>query len=166
MKIPRLPIAWLMIGIAAIAFPFAVVGSVIRNRPLFGLESCLDMGLLPTVPILVAYFLAVVRRCGTMCYLDIGFLVSGWVAVCAYVYLSWMVPERVAAPIVYYINEIEPQFMNCDLEECYILSLVIRSLILAAPQLLIAWVGGVVAERFFGRGNKGRFNRPDRRCDR
>jgi hypothetical protein len=156
---PRFSIAWLMIGTAAIAFPCAVVGSVVRNRPIFGLEYCLDTGLAATVPVLVVYFFAFVRRRPLIRFFDVGFLASGWGAVCAYGILCWRTPERMAAPILYYINEIEPRFLNCDLVECDILSLVIRGLILAVPQLGIARVGGMVAERVA-------VHRKKRDCDR
>jgi hypothetical protein len=156
MKLRRASIAWLMVAVAAVAFPCAIVGAILRDRPMFGLEDCLDLGLAPSVPLLGVYLFARVRRGTPIRAFDFGFLLFGWVAVIVYVVLSKSVPEMVAAPIVYYINEVEAQYMNCDLEACYILSLAIQGLILAMPQLLIAVLGGLLTQQLAGRRRQPR----------
>jgi hypothetical protein len=155
-KIPRFTIAWLMIGTATIAFPCAIVGSVMRNRPMFGLEYCLDMGLSTTIPVLAVYLCSVLGRRASIRPFDIGFLAFGWAAVVIFVVAAWAFPHVIATPIVYYINEIEPYFLECDLEECYVFSLLIRGAILAAPQLLVAFFGGLVVRAFANRRAFGR----------
>jgi hypothetical protein len=147
-KIPRLMIAWLMLGIAAIAFPCAIVGSILRNRPLFGLEHCLGMGLWPTIPVLAIYLFAMIRRRAMIRAFDIGFVAFGWAAVFVFVIDAWAFPAIMRYPIVFYINQIEPYFLDCDLQECYILSLFIQGAILAVPQLVTAVLGGLVVRRF------------------
>ena len=52
-------------------------------------------------------------------------------------------PRSRKAPVVYYINEVEPSLYDADHYVVYRLSLEIQGLILALPQLLFALAGGV-----------------------
>src|SRR5262249_54444562 len=89
---PRLSIARLMLGVAVAAFPPAVVGSVMADRPMLGLADCLDMGVLPGVMVLMIGLSRIIlrRRCGRFA---VGFQAAGLAAVVAYVACCRLFPE-------------------------------------------------------------------------
>jgi hypothetical protein len=130
---------------AIIAFDCAVLGPVLRGRPLFGLDGSLDMGLLPTVTVFSLALFSIVARRGKSRPFIVGFAAAGWVSVLAYVATCRIIPEVMAIPVMYYINDIEPRFMDAATLELYSLSLMLMGLIWAVPQLIIALVGGVLA---------------------
>ena len=144
MKRPRISIAWLTISVAAIAFPMAVVSAVMNGRPIFGLEGVLDMGLWPTVPVLAIYLFLVLNRPGAVRPFDIGFLAFGAAAVCIFVVIARAFPTIVEVPIIYYVNKLEPSWLDCDRWETYAICLLIQGSILAVPQLLTALIGALV----------------------
>jgi hypothetical protein len=80
MRLPRVSIAGLMLGIAA--FPFALLGSVLADRPLLGL-GCLDMGILPSGTTLGIGLARIILRRGRCGPFAAGFQVAGWGAVFA-----------------------------------------------------------------------------------
>ena len=145
MKPPRVSIAALVLGVAIAAFPLALVGAVLENRPLMGLEYCLDMGVLPSVTALGIGLASIIVRRGRCGRFAVGFQVAGWTAVIAYVACCRMVPEFMNAPYVYYVNDVEPYIMNADYREIYALSLVLSGFIWGIPQLLVALAGGGLA---------------------
>ena len=141
----RVSIARLMHWVAIVAFPVAVLASVVNDRSILGLDYCLDTGLMASVAVLIALSPATVPR-GRSRPFALGFVVAGWAAVIAYVVSCVLFPDVVALPVLYYINEIEPRFMDADTLALYSLSLVIRGLIMAAPQFLIALSGGLLVK--------------------
>jgi hypothetical protein len=141
---PHTSIARLMLVIAILAFPCGVLGSVLNGRPMFGLDFCLDTGLIPSVTILIGLSPTAVRRGRSQPFIA-GFVAAGWLAVMVYIGCCRMFPTTIAAPALYYINEIEPRFMNADTFELYSVSLLARGTIMAVPQVLIALAGGWLA---------------------
>lgn len=135
----------LMHGIAVVAFPVAVLTSVVRGRPSLGLEYCLDAGLMASVAVLIALAPVAVRR-GRARPLVLGFVTAGCAAAAAYIGLCASFPDVMARPLVYYINEIEPRFMDADTLELYSVSLVVRGLIMGVPQGVLALCGGLLAQ--------------------
>jgi hypothetical protein len=158
MKLPRISIAGLMLGVAVAGFPLALLGSVLAGRPILGLAYCLDMGVLPSVTALGIGLASVILRRGQCGAFAVGFQVAGWAAVIAYVACCRMFPEFMNAPYVYYVNDIEPYIMNADYWETYALSLVLSGFIWGIPQLLVALAGGglgiLVAPRTIVRGSR------------
>lgn len=141
---PHTSIARLMLVIAIVAFPCGVLGSVLNDRPIFGLDFCLDTGMIPSVTILIGLSPTVVTHGRSRPFIA-GFVAAGWSAVMVYIGCCRMFPAAMAAPVLYYINEIEPRFMNADRFELYSVSLLARGTITAVPQLLIALAGGLLA---------------------
>jgi hypothetical protein len=144
MRAPRRSIAGLMLGVAIAAFPLALVGSVMADRPMLGLADCLDMGVLPGVMVLMIGLSRIIlrRRCGRFA---VGFQAAGWAAVVAYVAGCRLFPEFMSEPYVYYLNDIEPYILNVDSTEQYALSFVLSGFIWGIPQLLVALAGGGLA---------------------
>jgi hypothetical protein len=75
-----------------------------------------------------------------------GFVAAGWAAVIVYVATCALIPDLMALPVLHYINEIEPRFMDADTLAIYSVSLIVRGAVMAAPQLLIALAGGCLAK--------------------
>lgn len=142
----RFSIARLMHGVAVVAFPAAILAGTIHGRPILGLGYGLDCGLMASVPVLVALSPATARR-GRDRPFVLGLVAAGWAAVVGYVALCMLGPEVVMRPIRYYLNEIEPRFLDADTLPLYALSLTIVGLILATPQFLVALAGGLLARR-------------------
>jgi hypothetical protein len=151
-RIHRFTIAWLLVAIAVIAFPMALLSVVMNDRPRIDRTGTLDMGLWLTIPVLTVYLFAAIRRRAMIRAFDFGFLAFGWAAAFVFVVTAWACPGFMHIPIVFYINEIEPYFLDCDLTECYILSLLIQGAIFAIPQLVVALLGGLVVRRFESQG--------------
>jgi hypothetical protein len=157
LKPPRISIAGLMLGVAVAAFPFALLGSVLRERPMLGLDG-LEMGVLPSVTALGIGLASIILRRGRCGAFAAGFQVAGWAAVMVYVACCRIFPEFMNAPYVYYVNDVEPYIMNADYWEIYALSLVLSGFIWGIPQLLVALAGGglgiLVAPRTIVRGSR------------
>jgi hypothetical protein len=151
MKVTRTPIAWLMFGVLIVAVQCAILSSVLLDRPLLGFEYCLDMGLLPTATVLGIALIGMILNPNTRRPFVLGFVASGCLAVLGYILCCRAMPDVVAVPVLYYINEVEPRFMEADTLGSYSLSLIIRGLILSSPQLLIALTGGLLARIAFTR---------------
>jgi hypothetical protein len=145
MKRPRVSIAGLMLGIAIAAFPIALLASVLADRPMLGLEDCLDMGVLPSVTALGMGLGRIVLRRDRYRPFAVGFQVAGWAAVVAYVACCRLFPESMNAPNDYVANEIEPYIVVSDTFATSALPLVLIGFIWGIPQLLIALAGGGVA---------------------
>jgi hypothetical protein len=141
---PHASIAGMMFGIAILALPCGVLASVLNDRPMLGLDYCLDTGLIPSVTILIGLSPIAILRGRSRPFIA-GFVAAGWAAVIAYVSSCRMFPITMATPVLYYINEIEPRFMDADTLVPYSISLLARGIIMAVPQLLIALAGGVLA---------------------
>ena len=109
----RESISRLMHAVAVVAFPVGVLASVVNNRPILGLGYCLDMGLMPSVPVLLALSPCAVLRGRSRPFLG-GFVASGWAAVCLYVASCAAFPDVMARPVLFYVNEVEPRFMEAD----------------------------------------------------
>ena len=76
-------------------------------------------------------------------------MAAGWAAAIADVSSCQMFPIGMATPVVYYLNEIEPRFMDADALVFYSVSLLARGIVMAVPQLLIAVAGGLLARLSF-----------------
>ena len=126
------------LAVAVIALHCAVL---LGRRPLFGLDDCLDTGLLPVTTAVVC---AAPRRRGRGPFAR-GFLAAGVCAAAAYVGVCRTWPDFVAAPSLYYVNEVEPRFMDADTLPLYTLSLWVRGLITGLPLCLVALAGGLLA---------------------
>jgi hypothetical protein len=133
-----------MLGVAATAFPMGVLASVLNGRPMFGLQYCLDTGLIFSLPVLLALSLALSDRGRPRPFLA-GFVAVGWAAVIAYIAFCALLPEFTALPVQYYINWIEPVYTDADTWALYSVSLVVRGAIMAVPQFSIALIGGCLA---------------------
>jgi hypothetical protein len=142
---PRISIGWLMLAIALVALHLAIVTSY---PPLFNLgHSNLEIGLLPSATAgAVLLFSITRRRDGKDRCFACGFLGTLLLIACVYLVLCLTVPELVKWPIVYYINYIEPDLYDADLNIMYWMSLEIDGLILGAPQLLLASCGGAIVK--------------------
>ncbi len=136
-------ISGMMLGIAILAFPIGVLASVLNGRPLLGLDYCLDTGLIPSVTALIALTPTAIKQRRSRSF-NAGFVAAGWMAVIAYAWACRTFPDIMATPVVYYINEIEPRFMDADTIELYSVSLLVRGIIMAVPQLLVALAGGLL----------------------
>ena len=147
---PRTSVAALMTGVVIVAVPCAILSSVLRDRPLLGLEYCLDMGFPPMAIALSIPLVGMIRSPDNRRPFVVGFVTFGGLAVLGYIACCRAVPDIVAMPMLYYVNELEPRFMEADTLGSYSLSLIVRGLILASPQLLIALAGGLLARRFLG----------------
>jgi hypothetical protein len=144
---PRISIGWLMLAIALVALHLAIVTSY---PPLFNLgHFYLEIGLLPSVTTAAVMLFSITRRCdGKDRSFACGFLGTLLLTACVYLVLCLTVPELVKWPIVYYINNIEPDlFYDTEVNIIYRMSLEIDGLILGAPQLLIALLGGALTKR-------------------
>jgi hypothetical protein len=143
---PRISIGWLMLAIALLALHLAIVTSY---PPLFNLgDANLEIGLLPSATAgAVLLFSITRRRDGKDRSFACGFLGTLLLTACVYLVLCLTVPELVKWPIVYYINYIEPDLYDADLAIIYRMSLEIDGLILGAPQLLFALLGGAITKR-------------------
>ena len=89
-----------------------------------------------------------------MLALSLGIRGRGWASVLAYLALCAWFPQVVAIPIFYYCNEIDTGrivwLIDSDTYEGHGLSLMILGLILAAPQLMMATLGGLIARGIWG----------------
>lgn len=131
-----------MLAVALIGFHLAVICA---DAPILGLYN-LEVGLLPSVTVLtVALFSMSGRRRDRGRPFVVGFEMSLTVAICVYLVCCLTTPDVVRWPVVYYIDEIEPNLYDADLAVVYRLSLEIQGLILGLPQLLFALGGGAVA---------------------
>jgi hypothetical protein len=143
-KIPRVSIGGLMLAVAIIAFPIALLGSVLAGRPMLGLGT-LDMGVAPSVTVLGIGLARIILRPGHRGPFTMGFQLSGWGAVIAYVACCRVFPEIMVTPYLYYINDVEPYILDTDYWEVYAVSLVLSGFIWGIPQLLVALAGGGLA---------------------
>ena len=148
MRSPRITLAWLMIAVAIEAFHRSILGAVLRGHILLSQVCGLDMGL---VPIGTALGLALgdqaLRRQGPRPF-SLGFAAFGSAAILVYICCCLLMPETMAMPDLYYINEIEPRFMDASYAGLFFVRLQIRGLLLALPQLSVALIGGLLARRF------------------
>lgn len=138
MRRPRVPLVATGLAVAVVAWHCAVL---LAQRPLFELNFRLDTGLLPVTTALAC---AVVgpRPWGPFAG---GFLAAGFVAAAAYVGVCRTWPDFVAGPVLSYVNEVEPRFMDADTLPLYTLSLWVRGLITGLPLCLVALAGGLLA---------------------
>jgi hypothetical protein len=154
-----------MTFLAAIAaFQCGVLVSVLRGQPLFGLRYCLDTGLIPTTTVFgIGLFMVVTDRHWRRPSL-LAFVVVGWLIVVAHVVACRTYPEDMVKPVLSYINEVEPHLMDADILDSYevfILSLLVRGLIFAVPQLLLAALAGFAIHVVFDRSGKVEFESSD-----
>jgi hypothetical protein len=158
-KSPRVSIAWVMLGVAIVAFDCSILGAILRGHTLLNPVCGLDMGL---VPIGTALGLALgdmaLRQGGGLRPFSVGFTAVGLVTALVYVTCCWVVPDLMAVPDDYYVNQVEPRFMNPDSLGPYLISLLIRGIILALLPLFLALAGGLLAHRFVRR--RGRPSAP------
>jgi hypothetical protein len=164
MRRPRVSLSFLIFLAAIAAFQCGVLVSVLRGQPLFGLRYCLDTGLIPTTTVFgIGLFMVVTDRRWRRPSL-LAFVVVGGLIVVAHVVACRTNPELMATPVLYYINRVEPWLMDAntlELYEVYILSLVVRGLIFAVPQVLLAALAGFAVHVVFGRSGQVGFNSSD-----
>jgi hypothetical protein len=147
-------ISGIMFCIAIVAFPIGVLASVLNNRPLLGLQYCLDTGLIPSITTLIALMPIALEQRQFQSFIA-GFVAAGWMAVVAYACACTIAPGVMASPIIFYINEIEPLFMDSETVVMYSVSLLARGFIMAIPQLLVAVAGGLLTGSFTRRKQYG-----------
>jgi hypothetical protein len=144
-----------MHGVAVVALPIAILASVLNHRPLLGLGYCLDMGLVASATALVALSPSAALR-GRPRPFTFGFVIAGWAAAIAYVGCCASFPDVMVRPALYYLNEIEPRFMDADTLTLYSVSLVVQGLIMTIPQFIFALSGGLLAKLAARRRLSGR----------
>ena len=147
-------VAHLLRAIVVGALPVGLLAGVLNNRPVLGREDCPDTGLMAVGAVRAAVTPAVVR--GKARPFLRGLVLSGWGAALAGLVLCGWHPAVMARPVVDPGNEVEPPFPDDEspspVPADRPASLVVRGLIMAAPQLSLARAGGLLARGIARRG--------------
>jgi hypothetical protein len=135
----------MMLAVALLGLHLGLVCS----NPALGLEG-FELGLLPGVSVLVVVLFSILRhphRAGPFAW---GFVASLAMAIGAFLASCLTIPDVVRWPVVHYVNDMDPYILNSDYQEQYWLSLELQGLIYSAPQLFLAFCGGLAAKAVAG----------------
>jgi hypothetical protein len=147
---PRVSIGWLMVGIALLGVPCALVRNAMAmafGSP-HGAGGFYDLGLWPGLVASMAASYALFRRRGVGAPFLWGFAAGGWASTLAYLACCWSDSAfRLINPfVVFYFNNIVGAWalIDADTPGLYALDLLVLGLYLGHPQLLAAVLGGLV----------------------
>ena len=154
MRLSRISIGWLMIGIAMIGVPLALMQNFLSGRSITQKTPAAELGLWPT---LIAFGFASItmakRRSHGSPFLW-GFTGAGWASVLLYLAACFWLPRIVERPITFYNNEIDYWWIvwliDADRYELYLLNRLFLGLLLAIPQLMMATLGGLITRWIWG----------------
>jgi hypothetical protein len=147
---PRISIGWLIVSIALLGVPLALVLNAMLYDPIYGDVPLYELGLWPGLVASTAASYALLRRRGNGAPFLWGFAATGWTGVLAYLACCHWRPQFLDPIFRYYLYGIEADWATWlidspDMSGLYALNLLVLGLFVGTPQLIAAALGGLVA---------------------
>ena len=150
MNFPRFRIAWVMVAVAIAALDFAAIRTLLpRHANVLDDQRgmCLLLGALPMANVLAVGMLIGQRRPASRPFLT-GFEVFGAMALAIFIALAIGFPREVVIP--YFAPFVAPveRFIGPGRPFYIPIGGLVVAVVLVAPQMVFALVGGVLSRRF------------------